>query len=75
MSQSKAQLKSFQDLQDAAVNTSNGYLLYMDSPDRIAVRTINGELACLIELKYADVRFFGGHGELAELIQSVRNNQ
>lgn len=75
MSQSKAQLKSFQDLQDAAVNTSNGYLLYMDSPDRIAVRTMDGKLACLIELKYADVRFFGGHGELAELIQSVRNNQ
>ena len=75
MSQSKAQLKSFQDLQDAAVNTSNGYLLYMDSPDRIAVRTMDGELACLIELKYTDVRFFGGHGELAELIQSVRNNQ
>mgnify|MGYP007066163520 CR=1 FL=1 len=75
MAQSKAVLKTFQDLQDAAVQTGNGYLLYMDSPGHIAVRTMNGELACLIELKYADVRFFGGHGELAELIQSVRNNQ
>lgn len=71
MAQSKVNLKSFQDLQNAAVDTGDGYLLYMD----IAVRTMNGELACLIELKYADVRFFGGHGELAELIQSVRNNQ
>lgn len=75
MAHSKGKIKTFQDLQDAAVNTGDGYLLYKDSPSRIVVRTMDGELACLIELKYANVRFFGGLGELAELIQSVINNQ